>query len=277
VTRREATAVYRGIRECGHSSDPIREDVISSRDVKPWPQERGRLFFKRTVQAGKSIFTLNRDREFAELKRMLDLKSTDHLLDAGCGDGFWTSRVAKICGYVTGLEPDNRTIKYARALHSRPNITYVCGVAESLPFEDSTFDKVLSISCLEHFADPWRGIAEMARVLKPGGRIALSVDSLLPENSTQSFREWHKRRHFVTHYFSQDTLTTALRNAGFRNGAEPIVHLFRSQAAARLRQNFIQSPRLWLPFFPAFYLAARFTDHVFNDTHGQIIIVTASR
>jgi hypothetical protein len=102
----------------------------------------------------------------------------------------------------------------------------------------------------------------MARVLKPGGRIALSVDSLLPENSTQSFREWHKRRHFVTHYFSQDTLTTALRNAGFRSDAEPTVHLFRSQAAARLRQNFILSPRLWLPLFHAFYLAARFADRM---------------
>jgi hypothetical protein len=72
-------------------------------------------------------------------------------------------------------------------------------------------------------------------------------------------------------------LTTALRNAGFRNDAEPIVHLFRSQAAARLRQNFISSPRLWLPLFPAFYLASRFADRMFNDTHGQIIIVTASR
>jgi ubiquinone/menaquinone biosynthesis C-methylase UbiE len=235
------------------------------------------LFFKRIVQAGKSILTLNRDREFAELKRMLDLKSTDRLLDAGCGDGFWTSRVARLCGHVTGLEPDGRAIGYARALHSRPNVTYVCGVVESLPFEDRTFDKVLSISCLEHFADPWRGIAEMARVLKPGGRIALSVDSLLPENSTQSFREWHKHRHFVTHYFSQDTLIMALRNAGFCNDAEPIVHLFRSQAAARLRQNFIRTPRLWLPLFPFFYLAARLADRMFNDTHGQIIVVTASR
>jgi len=240
-------------------------------------QQVGSLFLKRIVRAGKSILTLNRDREFAELKRMLDLKSTDHLLDAGCGDGFWTLRIAKLCGHVTGLEPDSKTIEYARALHSRPNVTYVCGVAESLPFEDSTFDKILSISCLEHFADPWCGIAEMARVLKPGGRIALSVDSLLPENSTQSFREWHKRRHFVTHYFSQDALTAALRSAGFRNDAEPIVHLFRSQAAARLRQNFIRSPRRWLPLFPAFYLATRLADRMFNDAHGQIIVVTASR
>jgi len=83
------------------------------------------------------------------------------------------------------------------ACYSRANVTYVFGTAESLPFEDQTFDKVLSVSCLEHFADPERGIAEMARVLKPGGRIALSVDSLLPENSPESFRQWHKRRHFV--------------------------------------------------------------------------------
>jgi len=236
---------------------------------------RGSLFFKRVVQAGKSILTLNRDREFAELKRMLELKSTDRLLDAGCGDGFWTSRIAKLCGQVIGLEPDGSKIGDARTFHSRPNLTYVCGVVESLPFEDCAFDKVLSISCLEHFVDPWRGVAEMARVLKPGGRIAISVDSLLPENSTQPFREWHKRRHFVTHYFSQDALTAMLRNAGFGNDFESIVHLFRSRAAARLRQTFIRSPRLWLLLFPVFYVAVRLADRMFNDTQGQIIVVTA--
>ena len=65
---------------------------------------------------------------------------------------------------------------------------------------DNTFDKVVSVSCLEHFADPLQGLREMARVLKPGGRLAISVDSLLTENSPLSFREWHARRHFVTHY-----------------------------------------------------------------------------
>ena len=120
------------------------------------------MSFKRIVQAAKSILTLNRDREFVELKRMLALESTDRVLDAGCGDGFWTSRIAMQCGAATGLEPDNGTIKVACALHSRPNITYVCAVAESLPFANESFDKIVSISCLEHFADPWRGIVEMA-------------------------------------------------------------------------------------------------------------------
>lgn len=235
------------------------------------------MFFKRVVQAAKSILTLNRDREFVELKRMLDLNSTDRVLDAGCGDGFWTLRMATQCGHVTGLEPDNRTVQVARDLHSRPKITYVCGVAESLPFADASFDKIVSISCLEHFADPWRGIGEMARVLKPGGRIALSVDSLLPENSSESFRNWHKRRHFVTHYFSHETLVATLQDAGFRKDAQPTIHLFRSQLAARLRQHFIRSPRRWLPLFPVFYLATRIADRLFNDGHGQIIVVTALR
>jgi ubiquinone/menaquinone biosynthesis C-methylase UbiE len=231
----------------------------------------------RITQTGKSVLTLNRSREFSALKQMLDLAPGDNLLDIGCGDGFWTSRMAQDCAQVVGLEPNVLALEYARRFHSLPNVSYFCGVAESLPFRNDSFDKVVSISCLEHFPDPWRGIAEIGRVVKPGGKIALSVDSLLPENSPEDFRQWHKRRHFVTHYFSQGALIQTLESSGLHHHRDRTVHLFRSRIAAGLRQIFIRRPRLWLPLFPAFYLLVRFSDEMFNDMHGQIIIVSASR
>jgi ubiquinone/menaquinone biosynthesis C-methylase UbiE len=231
----------------------------------------------RIDRIGRSILTLNRDREYAILNGMLALSTTDSVLDAGSGDGFWTARFAKSCTSVTGLEPDERTLGIARTLHQRPNTLYVCGFGESLPFPNDAFDKVVSISCLEHFADPFQGLREMSRILKPGGRLAISVDSLLPENSTPTFRDWHSRRHFVTKYFKQDELLYMMNTVGLRCEPERTAHLFRSRVAGRLRQLFIQHPRLLLPLFPLFYAAVRIADWIADDTHGQIIVVTATR
>ena len=238
---------------------------------------RNALLLSRVAQAGKSLLTLNRDREYSILAAMLALRATDIVLDAGSGDGFWTMRLAKKCARITGLEPDHKTLNFARMLHRRCNLTYVCGLGEALPFPDHSFDKIVSISCLEHFADPLEGLKEMARVLKPGGRVALSVDSLLPENSLLSFRDWHKRRHLVTTYFSHEALIGMMASVGFKCESERTVHLFRSRLASRLRQLFIRHPRRWLPLFPVLYGAVRLADLAVNDMHGQIIIVTATR
>lgn len=231
----------------------------------------------RIDRIGRSILTLNRDREYAVLKGMLALRPTDSVLDVGSGDGFWTVRFAKSCTSVTGLEPDQRMLGIARQLHQRPNTLYVDGFAESLPFPNNAFDKVVSISCLEHFADPLQGLREMSRILKPGGRLAISVDSLLPQNSTTKFRNWHRRRHFVTQYFTQDELLDMMKTVGLRCEPERTAHIFRSRVAGRLRQLFERRPRLWLPLFPVLYAAVRIADWMFDDMHGQIIVVTATR
>jgi hypothetical protein len=117
----------------------------------------------------------------------------------------------------------------------------------------------------------------MARVLRPGGRLALSVDSLLEENSPVRFREWHRRRHYVTRYFTSDELDQLLRSAGFCPEPERTVHLFRSRFAGRVREAYVRHPRPLLPLFPVLYGAVRLADRSVNNTHGQIIIATATR
>jgi hypothetical protein len=55
------------------------------------------------------------------------------------------------------------------------------------------------------------------------------------------------------------------------------VHLFRSRAAARIRQFVTPRPKTSLPLFPLAYPVVRIADSLFNDMHGQIVIVTAVR
>lgn len=228
-------------------------------------------------RASRSILTLNRKQEFKVLSQMLGFKPTDNVLDVGTGDGFWTARMAKHCANIVGVEPDRNLLGYARTIHAGANLRYVRATAENLPFEDCSFDKVISVSCLEHFQDPEQGLRQMARVLKPGGRLAISVDSLLPENSDSGFREWHKQRHFVTRYFRHDELCGMIESAGLRCEPQRTVHIFRSRVAAWVRQVVTRRPKVWLPFFPLSYLAVRGADWQFDDMPGQIIIVAATR
>ena len=231
----------------------------------------------RLGRIARSLLTLNRDREYLILKRFLSLMPSDQMLDIGSGDGFWTARFAFHCDSVIGLDPDQQLQELACGFHRSPNVQYVRGVAESLPFSDCSFDKVTSVSCLEHFADPLQGLREMVRVLKPGGRLALSVDSLLPENSSEAFREWHRKRYFVTEYFSAAKLIQMMTSVGLQCEPNRTVHLFHSWAARAARRIFVRHARLMLPAFPLLYCAARLGDWASSDVHGQIIIVTATR
>jgi SAM-dependent methyltransferase len=228
-------------------------------------------------RVARSVLSLNRHREYTNLMRMLRLRPSDRVLDVGSGDGFWTVRFASQCARVVGLEPDEQLLGMARRLHTAPNLTYVRGVAEAMPFDSGRFDKVVSVSCLEHFRDPAAGLREMARIMKPGGRIALSVDSLLAENSPAEFREWHRERHYVTQYFRVEELLAMMRDDGVRCEPDQTVHLFRSRLASRVREMFIRRPTPWLPLFPLLYGVVLAADRTAGEMHGQIVIMTGTR
>ncbi len=93
------------------------------------------------------------------------------VLDLGCAGGFMAEAICHRGGRVTGIDPARRAIAAARA-HARReglDIRYDVGVGEALPYDDDAFDVVVCVDVLEHVADLDRVIAEVARVLRPGG------------------------------------------------------------------------------------------------------------
>jgi ubiquinone/menaquinone biosynthesis C-methylase UbiE len=144
-----------------------------------------------------------RSREVRPMLRRLDLQPTDRVLDIGCAFGVWTNHLGKRVGHATGVDPDGSALRTGRRLF--PGIDLVEGDARNLPWPDATFDKVVFISTLEHVEDPEAAVEDIARVLKPGGRAAISVDTL-DHPAWRPLREEHARRSYVVEYLSRDRL-----------------------------------------------------------------------
>ena len=96
------------------------------------------------------------------------------VLEVGCGPGHLSIRLAEQGLDVTGLDLDPSMIERARAnaieadATNRP--TFVVGDAAALPFPDATFDVAVSTFSVHHWTEPATGLAEIGRVLRPGGR-----------------------------------------------------------------------------------------------------------
>jgi ubiquinone/menaquinone biosynthesis C-methylase UbiE len=69
----------------------------------------------------------------------------------------------------TGLDLNSVGIEFCRRRHNLPGLDFVCGSAENLPFADQSFDAVISIEASSYYPSLPRFLAEVARVLRPGG------------------------------------------------------------------------------------------------------------
>lgn len=128
----------------------------------------------------------------------LRLHPEDDLLDVGCGSGVFLEHAAPRVRFVAGL--DASTIQFGMArgrLHDRIDAgraELVMGDAEALPWEDGRFSAVASLNCLKFVADPDRALAEMCRVLRPGGRIAVLVDPEVPASRSGTVDRFGQRQ-----------------------------------------------------------------------------------
>ena len=131
------------------------------------------------------------------LGEVTGLKEADRVLDIACGRGVSAVYLAKHFGcHVTGLDYGPENIATAEAHASTEGVSYLTtfrqGDAEGLPFDDGSFDVVISECSFCTFPDKTRAASEMARVLRPDGRLGLTdmtVSGPLPED-IQSMLAW---------------------------------------------------------------------------------------
>jgi ubiquinone/menaquinone biosynthesis C-methylase UbiE len=101
------------------------------------------------------------------------LSPDDRVLDAGCGAGAILAPAAQAAGHATGIEISPSMAERAR--EAAPGADVVVGDAAVLPFDDGSFDVVISGFVIFFIADPTAALREWRRVLRPGGRIVLST------------------------------------------------------------------------------------------------------
>jgi SAM-dependent methyltransferase len=110
------------------------------------------------------------------------VRRDDAVLDVGCGTGAAAIAAARTAARVVGADVNAGMLDVARSLAGRAPIEWVEARAERLPFGDASFDLVLCAQTLQFVADRELALLEMHRVLRPGGRLAVSVWAALADN-----------------------------------------------------------------------------------------------
>jgi ubiquinone/menaquinone biosynthesis C-methylase UbiE len=140
--------------------------------------------FTRTAQVFGDYAVASRVGEAERLARMVKAASTDRAVDLACGPGTLALRFARHVRWICGLDLTAAILDRARNSASTDglsNISLALGDAQALPFADRSLDIAVTSYSLHHVPDPARVIAEMARVLRPGGRVGV-IDIIVPED-----------------------------------------------------------------------------------------------
>jgi arsenite methyltransferase len=152
----------------------------------------------------------------------------EDVLDVGCGPGFYCAElVAAVgkAGAVTGVDSSPAMLVLAaQRCAGHENVELLEGAAVALPLADESFDAALSVQVIEYVAEPERALAELHRVLRPGGRVlvwdidwgTLSLHSEDPARSERVLRAWDER---LAHPSLPRTMGSLLRSAGFEDVA----------------------------------------------------------
>ena len=166
--------------------------------------------------------------------QMLALSAGDRVLDVGCGPGNFTRTFAAEIGdgLVVGVDASRTMLARAVRETTAHNVAYVRGDASALPFQDGSFEAVCCFAALYLIEQPMRAVSEIARVLRPGGRLAL-LSSCNRGLVSASITSPLVRALTGVRIFDRNELTDALRDRGLGHIEQRVTGLAQFIAARK--------------------------------------------
>ena len=129
---------------------------------------------------GMILAVKNRERNAWTIS-MLDIQPNDQVLEIGFGPGQAIQEVAKLTpnSFVAGIDLSDTMVaqaskRNAAAIRSG-HVLLQQGAESPLPFEDNKFNKVFAVNSMQFWSNPIAGLEEVRRELKPGGRVAITI------------------------------------------------------------------------------------------------------
>jgi arsenite methyltransferase len=134
-------------------------------------------------------------------------------LDVGSGPGSVTASLARAAGpegLALGVDISEPMLTRAVRAEAGPQVGFLRADAQRLPLRDQSVDAVVSIAVLQLIPDPKAALSEMARVLRPGGRLAVMIPTAGP-----AAEFWRKLPNFGAYVFGEDEVGDILEDRGF--------------------------------------------------------------
>jgi SAM-dependent methyltransferase len=229
--------------------------------------------------------------------RRLPIQAGTRLLDLGCGAGRHAFEAARRGARVVALDADRGELAQVAAVAAAmaeagelpppASITTVASDATAMPFPDGAFDIIIAAEVMEHIRLDQDAMAEVSRVLRPGGLVAVTVPAWLPERICWLLSEdYHNVPGGHLRIFTRPELETKLRRAGLDVGHHHHAHA-------------LHSPYWWLkcavgvhdddhPLASAYHkllvwdimrkpAVTRFADRALNPLIGKSLVVYATK
>lgn len=147
--------------------------TVAVRDFESWNE---RMFTSygndRLYYHGNPVIRKVQARRISTILRFLDIHPDDHVLDAGCGEGYLFSQCPGSARQV-GVDISATALQIASARNT--GVDWVRSDVHDMPFPSASFDKICCSEVIEHLLDPVSLLRELYRVCKPTGRVVITV------------------------------------------------------------------------------------------------------